>query len=768
MVNLARQFWCLALVLGAATAVAGGPLNAAVWIQERTDEFAVKLRQQVAELPMVSSAESGDWLIEPVERRAGVFRTGTPGELLLDNGLVRRTFLVQPNLACVGMQNLSTGQEYLRAIRPEGRVKFAEQVYDLGGLQGQPIGNFLQGDWYADLRTDPAAFQLESFSVGPIQERFAWKPRLEWIAGPIPAWPPPGVEVQFVFQPPRVQGTAASSLDPRVRVVVHYELYDGIPLLAKWVRIVNAGESDLPVTNFTSEILATVEASSQVEALAEPQLPLLHVETDFTTCSMEGTTAQVDAVHWSADPSYETQVNYRKESKCLLECRPPAGPGLSLPPGEELNSFRTWLLLLESREETRRTLALGRMYRTLAPWVLENPLIHHVRSAEPAAVRQAIDQAAEVGFELVIMTFGSGFQIEDDSPESLEAMRQLTAYAHAKGIGLGGYSLLASRSIGPEHDVVNPETGKPGGFARFGNSPCLESVWGQAYFSKLYRFFEQTGCDVLEHDGSYPGDACAATDHPGHRGYEDSRWRQWERVTGFYRWARGQGIYLNVPDWYFLHGSSKTGMGYRETNWSLPREWQEIVERQNIHDGTRYKLPTMGWMFVPLTEYHGGGAAATIEPLSEHLDHYRRRLENLLGAGVQACFRGPRLYDTEQTRAMVAAQVAAYKADRAILDSPLIPLRRADGRDWDGWLHVNPALETPALAVLYNPLPLAIERELELPLLYSGLVGQCRYQLGDGPPETARLERGERLRLRVNLPPRSATRIKLWHWKADQ
>ena len=30
----------------------------------------------------------------------------------------------------------------------------------------------------------------------------------------------------------------------------------------------------------------------------------------------------------------------------------------------------------------------------------------------------------------------------------------------------------------------------------------------------------------------------------------------------------------------------------------------------------------MGWMMVPLTEYHGGGAAATIEPLHEHLAHY--------------------------------------------------------------------------------------------------------------------------------------------------
>ena len=80
-----------------------------------------------------------------------------------------------------------------------------------------------------------------------------------------------------------------------------------------------------------------------------------------------------------------------------------------------------------------------------------------------------------------------------------------------------------------------------------------------------------------------------------------------EGHTGFYEWCRGEGVYLNMPDWYFLNGGSKTGMGYRETNWSLPREYQEIIERQNIFDGTWEKTPSMGWMFVPLTEYQGGG-----------------------------------------------------------------------------------------------------------------------------------------------------------------
>ncbi|HEY9175734.1 MAG TPA: hypothetical protein VI136_25935, partial [Verrucomicrobiae bacterium] len=273
------------------------------------------------------------------------------------------------------------------------------------------------------------------------------------------------------------------------------------------------------------------------------------------------------------------------------------------------------------------------------------------------------------------------------------------------------------------------------------------------------QFFEQTGCAVLEHDGSYPGDVCASTNHPGHRGLADSQWTQWKTITGFYQWCRARGIYLNVPDWYYLNGSTKCGMGYRETNWSLPRDEQEIIERQNIYDGTWEKTPSMGWMFVPLTEYHGGGAAATIEPLKDHLPHYETRLANLFGAGVIACYRGPRLYDAPETRAVVKRWVDFYKQHRAILDSDLIHLRRPDGRDWDGWLHVNPALKERGLAVIYNPLPQTIERRIRLPLYYTGLTTEALLRWEDGSIQRVKLERDYSLDTGIALPAKGRTWI---------
>jgi hypothetical protein len=383
----------------------------------------------------------------------------------------------------------------------------------------------------------------------------------------------------------------------------------------------------------------------------------------------------------------------------------------------------------------------------VAPWITENPLMMHVRYADWKAVKTAIDQCAEVGFEMVILTFGSGFNIENNSAEYLTKMKEYADYARRKGIEIGGYSLLASRRVGGGHDVVMPEGQRP----KFGNSPCLESQWGQDYFDKLYAFYRKTGFNLLEHDGSYPGDVCLSTEHPGHQGYEDSQWNQWRMITDFYKFCRAQGLYLNVPDFYYLAGSNKSGMGYRETNWSLPRAQQVIHTRQNIFDGTWAKTPSMGWMFVPLTQYHGGGQAATIEPLKDHLAHYELMMASNLGAGVQACYRGPRLYDADETKDLVKKWVGWYKKHRRILESDIIHLRRADGKDLDYWLHVDPAGREKGLLMVFNPLDRRVSKKINVPLYYTGLDQTASIREMEAEPKQVQLARDYSVSLDIDL-----------------
>ncbi len=691
-----------------------------------------------------------DWLVVPTKRKAGVYRTDHPDEIVLTNGLISRTFRLKPNAVTVGFDNLMTGAALLRGVKPEAIVEIDGVRYEVGGLKGQPNYAYLDPRWLDQLEADCDAFQFVGFEVGEPRERFSWK-RVRHHA-PDVKWPPAGAHLRMDYQMP-VSARRADG-DIQIRVSVHYELYDGIPCLSKWITVHNGTEQPITVDRFTSEILATVEYSSHVEDRGVPfPRPNLHVQTDYAFAGMAYQNACRLSVHWVPDPDYQTQVNYRRQSPCLLEVRPEVGPAQKVEPGEMFESFRAFELVYDSTERERNGLAVRRMFRTVAPWVTENPLMMHVRLADWDTVRNAIDQCAAVGFEMVILTFGSGFNIEDESPDYLEQMKNYADYARSKGIEIGGYSLLASRKVGGGNDVVMP----PGQRPTFGNSPCLHSQWGHDYFRKLYQFYEKTGFALLEHDGSYPGDVCTAEDHPGHRGHDDSRWSQWRKITDFYKWCRANGIYLNVPDFYYLSGSSKCGMGYRETNWSLPRPQQVLHTRQNIYDGTWEKTPSMGWMFVPLTQYHGGGAAATIEPLREHLDHYELMLAGNLAHGVQACYRGPRLYDGEETKQLVKKWVAWYKKYRDILESDLIHGRRADGRDLDWMLHVNPRLQHKGLLVAFNPLDRAVSRRIRVNLYYTGLTKTASIREQEGESKTYELDREYEVEILVAVPPRGVT-----------
>ena len=707
-------------------------------------------------LQLSGQGSGTDWLVGTHRTSSLVFVDPTAHRITLENGLVARRFLTVPNAATVGLDNAMSGQAELRSVRPEARVTIDGREYDVGGLLGQPIHNYLLPQWLESMSADPAAFRFVGQRSNAIRPRMEWKRRSAWLSAPAD-WPPKGQELILSFHAP-ADGPKGVSVD------VHYEIYDGLPLISKWIEVANDGPTTITLERFCSEILATVEPASMVGGTSADFAGFqrsIHVESEYSMGG--GMDAGIDApgTRWTLDPLYATQVNYQRQTPCLLEVSPRSGPEAKIAPGARFASYRVFELFHDSSDRERRGLALRRMYRTIAPWATENPLIFHVRSADPAAVRMAIDQAAEVGFELVLMTFGSGFEIEREDSAYLAQMKELGDYAHERGIALGGYSLLASRSIDAANDVINPVTGKPGGFAAFGNSPCLGSEWGQDYFRKLYAFFERTGLDVLEHDGSYPGDQCASSAHPGHATLADSQYSQWRTITNFYAWCRGRGIYLNVPDWYYLSGSNKCGMGYRETNWSLPREQQEIVERQNIYDGTWTKTPSMGWMFVPLTEYQGGGAAATIEPLSEHLDHYRVRLENLLGAGVQACYRGPRLYDSEATRQLVREQVAWFKEHRAILESDIVHGRRPDGCDIDWILHVNPTLKERGMLVAYNPLPLAQQRMLRVDLRYTGISVAASAVFADGSERSIAVDANGRAVIELQVPARGMSWVVL-------
>lgn len=706
--------------------------------------------QKIGSLP-VTTLPAGpaktDWLLNSAAYKSAVYRANDGKDIVLSNGLVSRIFRVYPNLATMDIVNHMTGANMLRAVSNEGVLKIDNKIYTLGGLDGQQEFGYTQYDWVDSMRIIPNSFRVVDFSISELQPRLKWA-NSRWSL--VKSWSTPGKVVTFLLEgPDYLKG---------IKVKLHYAIYDGLPCMSKWMEIENHTGVVFTLDEFMLEQLAMVEPESPVELLDPDKFikPNIHVESDWGFHGFIEREAE-ETEYWNTDPRYTSQCNYPMVTPCLLEVKLPMGPDEIVPDGGSFTSFRTWIMPFDSETRERKGLFLQRMYRKIAPWTTENPIFLHCTTTKPEEVITAIDQCAETGYEMVILSFGSGLNMEDESDENIARFREYREYANSRGIELGGYSLLSSRWISDEVDVINPETGKRGGMI-FGSSPCLSSEWGYDYFRKIRTFFEKTGMTVFEHDGSYPGNVCASTTHAHHRGLEDSQWKQRRKIVELYHWMFEKGIYMNVPDYgYILNGVTKVGIGYREVNWSLPRERQLVLGRQVIYDGLWERLPGMCWTFVPLTQYHGGGAAATLEPLSEHLDDYKAHMMQNYGSGVQACYRGFRLYDTDRTKAVVKEVVDWYKKYRNILNSELIHLRRADGRDWDGFMHVNPEEKEKGLAMFFNPTDRAVTRSISLPLYYTGISDKAMIREQEGTAKSYDLDRSYNVTVQVAIPARGYT-----------
>jgi len=353
------------------------------------------------------------------------------------------------------------------------------------------------------------------------------------------------------------------------------------------------------------------------------------------------------------------------------------------------------------------------------------------------------------------------------------------------GVEVGGYDLICldrghggyGGNVGDQWDAVQED-------GSLGADACFASGWVDKLTGLVAAFVNETGLSMLETDGPYGGGGCAATNHSHHHDHADSIYRQTQMQSAFFHNLRAQGIFINQPDQYFFAGGGKTGMGYDEQQYSLPR-WRDLtISRAGMFDDLYTFLPTMGWMFVPLDDYHAGGPAAAF---AHDAEAYEWALAQYLGAGVAACYRGARPFTTPAIEAVVAKWIGWYKAHRYTLVQPIIHLRRPDMQGWDGWIHVSPfglgasqrdeahgtmcqqgpaegvtrgasgswtaahgvvctvkgaVAKEVAVGSLFNPMDTALSGvTIVLPLYYTGLTDTALLSVDGGPPQSVTLAR---------------------------
>ena len=224
------------------------------------------------------------------------------------------------------------------------------------------------------------------------------------------------------------------------------------------------------------------------------------------------------------------------------------GPGFRLRHGgAAFTSFRALELWSDSAEPERKGLGQRAMTRLLAPQSQEAPFTFHTGTTDTTTFKTLVDQLSNVGgFDLLMMSFGSGFTMEDTSPASLSKIGELISYSRSKGIEVGGYDLIAEKPpTGAEAQfaVLNPNTNAPTG------ALCFASGWRRQLTQNVLTWVNNQSLTAIETDGPYGGAVCGSHEHD-HYGAHDSVYLQQQGQVEFYKAMRAKGVYVNAPDDY--------------------------------------------------------------------------------------------------------------------------------------------------------------------------------------------------------------------------
>jgi hypothetical protein len=374
--------------------------------------------------------------------------------------------------------------------------------------------------------------------------------------------------------------------------------------------------------------------------------------------------------------------------------------------------------------------------------------------------RRTVDQMSEVGFEMLVYSFGSAFDLETANQTYIQRIKAQVDYATSKGIEVGGYDLIClQRGHSGYGRNVSDKWTRLGANGEMTDDACFASGWYDQLIEFTFDFINKTGISMLEMDGPYGGQSCSSTNHSHHRGLEDSVYQQTKLQNAFFLRLREMGVYLNQPDNYFYHGGSRSGMGYDEQQYSLPRWKQLTISRMGLYDDLHRFLPTQGWMFVPLSQYHSGGDLATFGNHPVELDW---AVSQYLGAGTAACYRGPIVYNEsavegELIKSVWKRRIDFYKVHRETLIQPIVHLRRPTMDSWDGFLHVHPlGKQEVGLAMIFNPTDQFLEMaDVVIPLYYASLTTDVIVTVNDEPSFSMTLERDYTIQLDLDLPPKS-------------
>lgn len=508
--------------------------------------------------------------------------------------------------------------------------------------------------------------------------------------------------------PPKGSAIRLTYKNETLKVEIVYEIFEGLPAICKRAYLTNLTGNTLVLNQYTLENLK----------LQSKFADYLYGECNYNGGSMLGGSSSL-SVHQKTDSmvvEFEAEID------------------VDIKADEVFEGMRVYELLHTAKYYEQRYIEIKEMYRRLFVWVNDAPLIFHILSDRNYKIKAAVDMMKEVGFDMIIQSFGSHLNMENLSNRYVERHKKLYEYAHSKGIGMGGYTLAIVKNYRPIHSAeCNVFADPKGRIYR-----CLASEWSERYWKTIYEFCERTKMDSIEIDGPYHFYQCTGGPTHNHKGLKDSRYIQWKKSTvEMLKTLKSKNMYVNAPDWLFFSGSNRTGIGYEEIAFSEPRMNQIAASRIYNYKGTFGKIPSMAWSFLPINVYHGGGKKACFSPLEENVKDYEWMVFQHFVSGVIPCFRGKKLFEGEKSKAVIKKWTEFYNKYKPVINGitvhclpPVLdPKNAARTTGLDIILNELPYGETRGVLAIFNQTDKEITQKVQIPLFYTGLCGTDKLPL---------------------------------------
>ncbi|MGN0533104.1 MAG: hypothetical protein ACI4IK_01985 [Eubacterium sp.] len=591
--------------------------------------------------------------------------TNSSGRIILQNGLVRREIEAE-GCKTVSLFNLQKDIELVDSAYGDFQLSVNGKSYNA------------------------ADFDFSDFSLVPCEERVPFKKSPTMTYGGV--YPPKGKAVELSYIGRELPAS----------VTVRYEIYDGMPVIMKRVTVKNNNGEAITVDNITADVMRITQNRDT-----------LFVDSDYNS------TTQFLGLDLS-----KYAKNYARFKYEYLEVAPLYRMNVKLPSGDELSSICAYELLFANDYYENRLIEVKEMYRRIAPWCTDNVLFFHLISNNSKAIRKAVDQCAEIGLEMIIQSFGSGVNMEIGNEHYLNRIKKAYDYGHRKGLRMGAYTLAYVKNYRPVRgdEALNHDGSH---ICR-----CLACDWAEQYMKNVTRFIDKTGADAVEIDGPYGMLMCSGGKTHRHDDFTDSQYKQWKSsVVDWYRELKQRGVYINAPDWHFLNGINRCGVGYEEIAFSEKRAEQLITSRIYYYKGTFDKNPSQGWGFMPLNVYHGGGKDAMFYPTEKNAFEFDWALAQLTAAGVWPTIRGKKVYDSQKGKEIFKKWVGIFKKYRQVLNGitvhfmpPRINPQKPDRTTCiDAIMNQLPYGDVRGFVMFFNQTDSQRTEEITLPVYYTGL-----------------------------------------------